>query len=115
MFPWALYVSFASSVLRTTSRAFWFFEAYIKVPKSHDLAFLLDLTTDEELIRSLYDDAATLNAYSVAPRYPGDQADMPISRAEEALRSAMSIRAEVLDRASEAGYVSTIIEGEHSE
>ncbi len=82
---------------------------HTNAPKSHDLVFLVDLIKDAAFVEAVRQNANTLNNYSVVPRYPGDDADIPVSKAEEALTASTIIRSEVLKRSREAGYRSKTI------
>ena len=69
----------------------------VKFPKTHDLEQLLDLIRDfDPLIEAIREPLHFLNPYSVAARYPGDEADR--LEAKRALKMAESVRRLLHDR-----------------
>lgn len=70
----------------------------INVAKSHDLVYLLELVQDRQLFDEIFDHVEVLTDYSVEPRYPSEDADIPPFEAHEAVKSAEAVKLAVLKR-----------------
>ena len=66
--------------------------------KSHDLIYLLEVSKDRQLIQTLHDDADLLTGYAIEPRYAGEDSDLPITAAHDAIRCAEAVKAAVLEK-----------------
>ena len=63
----------------------------VAFPKTHDLLQLLQLCQKQDaLLQALHPSLETLNAYSVIPRYPGEEPT--IEEAKEAVKIAKEVR-----------------------
>jgi HEPN domain-containing protein len=71
----------------------------IEFPKTHDLEALLKLAGKaDDKIPEILRDAAILTPYGVGYRYPGDYPNVSRRDAEQALRLAERVRAEIRNR-----------------